>query len=100
MKRKDLWKELNMNPQPKKPSRTASPLATPDPTQQEAAQQALRSNCVRALLSALSTTSDQPEVGPGDVDPGNARGACSWRLAAAAPVFSALPPPHPKENTC
>ncbi|GFR52046.1 hypothetical protein Agub_g14565 [Astrephomene gubernaculifera] len=53
MKRKPIWKELNLPPPSKK---IASPRAAVDPIRQEASQQALRTNCVRTLLAALSTT--------------------------------------------
>ncbi|EFJ46065.1 hypothetical protein VOLCADRAFT_93587 [Volvox carteri f. nagariensis] len=69
MKRKDIWKELNLPPPPKKPSKTA---ASARPARQEAAQQELRSSCVRTLFSALSTPSpdggqQQPSVDEADL---------------------------------
>ncbi|GLC44561.1 hypothetical protein PLESTB_000059700 [Pleodorina starrii] len=60
MKRKSIWKELNLPPPPKRSSKASgSPVAAPDPIGQEAALQSLRSNCVRTLLSALQTLNSE-----------------------------------------
>ncbi|GLI68464.1 hypothetical protein VaNZ11_012890 [Volvox africanus] len=56
MKRKDIWKELDLPPPPKKTAKaTASPRLNLDKGRQETAQQALRLNCTKTIKLALST---------------------------------------------
>ncbi|GIL67687.1 hypothetical protein Vafri_21025 [Volvox africanus] len=64
MKRKDIWKELDLPPPPKKAAKaTASPRSKLDQGRQETAQQALRLNCTKTIQLALSTlpSSDKPQ---------------------------------------
>ncbi|GIL90016.1 hypothetical protein Vretimale_18140 [Volvox reticuliferus] len=66
MKRKDIWKELDLPPPPKKA--LALPRSMLDKERQEAAQQALRLNCTKTIQLALSTPPPPDKLQPPGVE--------------------------------